>query len=1226
MANTLGSSVPGDGSSSGARRIDLGLNASMLNGPQWAQTGSFSPTSAASKQKNMFSSGYAGPEYSVQEMVRFYKPSDLPKSMGGGSVPTALLTQVSQSPVLSQPFDRLQAAQLWKRKVRSGSSDQTELAPAAPLITGLRNPLESSEPLMPAKTPGRSKFDMIAQSQMAERASSDNRFGMHRPQSVQRSSSSDAFGGRSRANPLSNKWQRGMRAPEATWNAPRGGQTINTRSPRDNWQQMYNPGSHGALQSQRRIGQVWSNKSPRTGALEDEPDEDNADLLEVSGKSDEFARMALKTQELEKERAAYTNKYPAANEAWSDDGGDPVKDPEPEPVPLVMIEKVWWYKDPKGNVQGPFSSNDMRKWYNGNFFTSALPIRFRADGKFSPLGECYPDPSVAFTVQPKSQNLAPPPGLPAPRGGMFDNFGVGVAAKAPAEPSISTPLQNTDELYDTFGTGVQETDKPVQTRQLEKPAWASFGGNPGASGRPLEPDVSAARAPLRDQYQNQVRNVAPNSAWRPMQAQNPAPAPAPAPAAPAPAPAVFKSENVWGKSAPAPTPNKEHVTLGGATIPHGAAPQPEPTPTSIPNVPAQQIAQRNAWGAPVTAPTTAPQNLKSESEQRQFASQQQPTHQLQQQTQSQIPQQQRQQQRQPPQPQISQQQQQIQHHQPQIPHQRQQRPHHQQHHQKQHTQQQQQQQNQIQQPQMFQSKQSSSTMVTKAAPEPAAAKANVWADAAATKPQRTLLEIQQEQAVEEAKRAKERAKEQARAANEAEEQRRKGVWGAQKSKPKSFAEIQMEEEMNRKMQTEAAGRRKKVAPQKNSWAGLAASGTPAAWSGPAGPTTDRKNEWPTVGNQQESSNWPAVGNKPAPSPVNSSQWPNLSSGPAKSKPAPNTSDNNANKWGAASQQPQRPQKQQFVAKPKANSVWGNKAARAKSLSDIQREQQSRQDDNSWPQQNPSGELAQMRNNLKSMLGIGGGRGNPAASAAGARGAWGNTSAGPAVGQPLSIREIQAEEARRKSQNRAPSSRSGGWAAKVSGSKATVWGGSAQVRAKPMAEILNEESQKAALENSVQTPSGSGPSTGAKEDELLWGGVQLDPSSLASSPPPQPKPQRQQQQHQPKPKPSNAFGGPTMSPGFRRWCVQEMIRLSGHDDTTLVDYCFTLQSPAEIRESMSGTLGSTPGVSQFATEFIKRKKDQMSHSNRRNNSANSRGRGGSGGGRRNRRRPHRNNRR
>ena len=79
---------------------------------------------------------------------------------------------------------------------------------------------------------------------------------------------------------------------------------------------------------------------------------------------------------------------------------------------------------------------------------------------------------------------------------------------------------------------------------------------------------------------------------------------------------------------------------------------------------------------------------------------------------------------------------------------------------------------------------------------------------------------------------------------------------------------------------------------------------------------------------------------------------------------------------------------------------------------------------------------------------------------------------------------------------------------------------------------------------------------------------------------QPQQQHQRQQHQTKNKSPNAFGGPTMSPKFRRWCVQEMIRLSGHDDTTLVDYCFTLQSPAEIRESMSGTLVGLGSVKYF----------------------------------------------
>ena len=218
------------------------------------------------------------------------------------------------------------------------------------------------------------------------------------------------------------------------WNATRGGQTINTRSPRENWQPTYNTGPNGPMQSQRRgAAQMWNNSRPATtGALEDDPEEDNSDLMAPGGK-DEFARMALKTQELEKERVAYTNKHPASNGTWNS-GGGPVKQPEPAAVQLEMSEKVWWYKDPKGNVQGPFASNDMRKWYRGNFFSEALPIRFRSDGKFLPLGQCYPDASIAFTVQPTppAPKLAPPPGIPAPRGGMFDSFGVGVAGDTSA--------------------------------------------------------------------------------------------------------------------------------------------------------------------------------------------------------------------------------------------------------------------------------------------------------------------------------------------------------------------------------------------------------------------------------------------------------------------------------------------------------------------------------------------------------------------------------------------------------------------------------------------------------------------------------------------------------------------------------------------------------------------------------------------------------------------------
>jgi hypothetical protein len=39
---------------------------------------------------------------------------------------------------------------------------------------------------------------------------------------------------------------------------------------------------------------------------------------------------------------------------------------------------------------------------------------------------------------------------------------------------------------------------------------------------------------------------------------------------------------------------------------------------------------------------------------------------------------------------------------------------------------------------------------------------------------------------------------------------------------------------------------------------------------------------------------------------------------------------------------------------------------------------------------------------------------------------------------------------------------------------------------------------------------------------------------------------------------------------------------------VLEYCATLQSAVELRETFSAYLGSTPQVSQFATEFLKRK--------------------------------------
>jgi len=55
-----------------------------------------------------------------------------------------------------------------------------------------------------------------------------------------------------------------------------------------------------------------------------------------------------------------------------------------------------------------------------------------------------------------------------------------------------------------------------------------------------------------------------------------------------------------------------------------------------------------------------------------------------------------------------------------------------------------------------------------------------------------------------------------------------------------------------------------------------------------------------------------------------------------------------------------------------------------------------------------------------------------------------------------------------------------------------------------------------------------------------------------------------------------------------WCQAQLRKLTGSDDMTLALFCMSCESSVDIREYMASYLGSTPQVSAFATEFIKRK--------------------------------------
>ncbi|CAG8453256.1 2957_t:CDS:2, partial [Acaulospora colombiana] len=53
---------------------------------------------------------------------------------------------------------------------------------------------------------------------------------------------------------------------------------------------------------------------------------------------------------------------------------------------ITPEQQKWLYRDPSGNIQGPFSSQEMNEWYKGGFFVLSLLVKRVEDATFEPLG------------------------------------------------------------------------------------------------------------------------------------------------------------------------------------------------------------------------------------------------------------------------------------------------------------------------------------------------------------------------------------------------------------------------------------------------------------------------------------------------------------------------------------------------------------------------------------------------------------------------------------------------------------------------------------------------------------------------------------------------------------------------------------------------------------------------------------------------------------------------
>jgi len=190
-------------------------------------------------------------------------------------------------------------------------------------------------------------------------------------------------------------------------------------------------------------------------------------------------------------------------------------------------------------------------------------------------------------------------------------------------------------------------------------------------------------------------------------------------------------------------------------------------------------------------------------------------------------------------------------------------------------------------------------------------------------------------------------------------------------------------------------------------------------------------------------------------------------------------------------------------------------------------------------------------------------------------AWGGAATAKA-GVKKSMSEIQLEEARvaarvAKQTQKVGRSSSGGWAnIAASGGGGTGWGSGAVKAVRQSSGSVQASVPGAPAFNSASAQVRSKPAvkTGVPGQSV-----------------PAPKPVQQQS----KASAIEDFGvGGKMSPALESWCKEQMKKLNGSDDLTLIAFCMTLTDPVEIRQYLTAYLGSSAQVGSFATEFINRK--------------------------------------
>lgn len=108
-----------------------------------------------------------------------------------------------------------------------------------------------------------------------------------------------------------------------------------------------------------------------TASVRQRPEDD---LDRMKEEADALVAKLMADEENHKEKTAAPNVPPAIGN-------------QPSTVSSTGSPEKWFYRDPQGEVQGPFLASEMAEWYKAGYFTTGLLVRRTCDERYATLGD-----------------------------------------------------------------------------------------------------------------------------------------------------------------------------------------------------------------------------------------------------------------------------------------------------------------------------------------------------------------------------------------------------------------------------------------------------------------------------------------------------------------------------------------------------------------------------------------------------------------------------------------------------------------------------------------------------------------------------------------------------------------------------------------------------------------------------------------------------------------------